>query len=92
MVKGKTLTVTGKLSRANWDTDVYAGYTVQPVKLQFRKAGTSTYTTVKTVNTSSTGDLRTTATASVDGYWRWNFAGTSTTPAVAATGDHVDVQ
>ncbi|MER5469337.1 calcium-binding protein [Streptomyces sp. NPDC002685] len=92
IAKGKTLKVTGKLTRANWDTDVYAGYTAQPVKLQFRKAGTSTYTTVKTVNTSSTGDLQTTTTASVDGYWRWNFAGTSTTPAVSATGDYVDVQ
>ncbi|MEV0371702.1 calcium-binding protein [Streptomyces sp. NPDC050636] len=92
IAKGKTLTVTGKLTRANWDTDTYAGYTAQPVKLQFRKAGTSTYTTIKTVNTSSTGDLKTTATASVDGYWRWNFAGTSTTPAVTATGDYVDVQ
>ncbi|MGW1374014.1 DUF5707 domain-containing protein [Streptomyces sp. NPDC002446] len=89
---GKTLTVTGRLTRANWDTDAYAGYTAQPVRLQFRKAGTSTYTTVKTVNTSSTGDLTTTVTASADGYWRWNFAGTSTTPAVAATGDYVDVQ
>jgi hypothetical protein len=90
--KGKTLTVTGKLTRANWDTDGYAGYAVQPVQLQFRKAGTSTYTTVKTVNTSSTGGLKTTTTASVDGYWRWNFAGTTTTPAVSATGDYVDVQ
>ena len=92
IAKGKTLTVTGKLSRANWDTDAYAGYTAQPVKLQFRKAGTSTYTTLKTVNTSSTGDLKTTTTASVDGYWRWSFAGTTTTPAVSATGDYVDVQ
>ncbi|MGW7247938.1 DUF5707 domain-containing protein [Streptomyces decoyicus] len=89
---GKTLTVTGRLTRANWDTDTYAGYTAQPVKLQFRKAGTSTYSTLQTVNTSSTGDLKATATASVDGYWRWNFAGTSTTPAVKATGDYVDVQ
>jgi len=44
------------------------------------------------VNTSSTGDLKTTTTASVDGYWRWSFAGTTTTPAVSATGDYVDVQ
>lgn len=56
------------------------------------QAGTATYATVKTVNTSSTGDLTTTVTASEDGYWRWNFAGTSTTPAVKATGDFVDVQ
>ncbi|MET7795596.1 calcium-binding protein [Streptomyces decoyicus] len=87
---GKPLTVTGRLTRANWDTDTY--YTAQPVKLQFRKAGTSTYNTSQTVNTSSTGDLKAAATASVDGYWRWNFAGTSTTPAVKATGDYVDVQ
>jgi hypothetical protein len=92
VAKGKPITVTGKLARANWDKYIYAGYTNQRVKLQFRKAGTSTYTTVKTVNTNSTGNLSTTVTASADGYWRWPFAGTSTTPAVTATGDYVDVR
>ncbi|MFD5569483.1 calcium-binding protein [Streptomyces cadmiisoli] len=92
IAKGKTLTITGKLTRANWDTLDYRGYANQPAKLQFRKAGTTTYTTIKTTNTSSTGNLTTTATASEDGYWRWNFAGTSTTPAVNAAGDFVDVQ
>ncbi|MBK0376271.1 calcium-binding protein [Streptomyces sp. RB110-1] len=90
--KGKTLTVTGKLSRANWDTHTYKGYTGQPVKLQFRKKGSSTYTTVKTVKTNSTGNLKTTVKASVDGYWRYSFAGTSTTPAATAAGDFVDVK
>ncbi|GAA2950943.1 DUF5707 domain-containing protein [Streptomyces enissocaesilis] len=92
VVKGKTITVTGKLSRANWETSAYAGYTKQPVKLQFRKAGTSTYTTVKTVTSSSTGDLKTTVTAASDGYWRYSFAGTSTTPAISAGGDYLDVR
>ncbi|MFE2101323.1 MULTISPECIES: hypothetical protein [unclassified Streptomyces] len=92
VTKGKTLTVTGKLSRANWDDNAYHGYTNQPVKLQFRKAGTSTYTTVKTVYTDSSGNLKTTTTANYDGYWRFSFAGTSTTPAVSATGDYVDVK
>jgi hypothetical protein len=92
IAKGRTLTVTGKLSRANWDTLDYRGYGTQPVRLQFRKAGTTTYTTLKTVYTSSTGALTTTVTASEDGYWRWNFAGTTTTPAATATGDFVDVQ
>jgi hypothetical protein len=90
--KGKTLTVTGKLSRANWEDHLYHGYTNQPVKLQFRKAGTSTYSTVKTVYTDSTGNLKTTTTATYDGYWRFSFAGTTTTPAVNATGDYVDVR
>ncbi|MFJ3304454.1 DUF5707 domain-containing protein [Streptomyces sp. NPDC086549] len=92
VAKGRTLTVTGKLTRANWDTLDYRGYAGQPVKLQFRKAGTTTYTTVKTVNTSSTGSLTTTVPAFEDGYWRWAFAGTSTTPAANAPGDFVDVQ
>jgi hypothetical protein len=90
--KGKTLTITGKLSRANWDTNKYAGYAAQPVKLQFKKKGSTTYTTVKTVKTSSTGVLKTTVTASADGYYRYTFAGTTTTPAVSAAGDFVDVK
>ncbi|MFE4796467.1 hypothetical protein ACFRFL_15445 [Streptomyces sp. NPDC056708] len=90
--KGKTITVTGKLSRASFDDLKYHGYTGQPVKLQFRKKGSSTYTTVKTIKSSSTGTLKTTVKASVDGYWRYSFAGTSTTPAVSAAGDFVDVK
>ncbi|KUO20359.1 hypothetical protein [Streptomyces dysideae] len=90
--KGKTITVTGKLSRANWEDNKYHGYTNQPVKLQFRKKGSNTYTTVKTIKSNSTGNLKTTVTASTDGYFRYSFAGTSTTPAVKAAGDFVDVQ
>ncbi|MGW0187100.1 calcium-binding protein [Streptomyces sp. NPDC003362] len=90
--KGKTLTVTGKLTRANWDAAKYSGYSGQSVKLQFRKSGTSTYTTLKTIKTNTYGDLKTTVTASADGYYRYSFAGTTTTPAVSAAGDYVDVQ
>ncbi|MEU4652543.1 hypothetical protein AB0G32_01100 [Streptomyces sp. NPDC023723] len=90
--KGKTLTVTGKLSRANWEDNKYHGYTGQSVQLQYRKKSSSTYTTVKTVKTSSTGTLKTTVKASADGYYRFSFAGTSTTPAVKAAGDYVDVK
>ncbi|MER8086156.1 calcium-binding protein [Streptomyces sp. NPDC087532] len=90
--KGKTITVTGKLSRANWEDNKYHGYANQSVKLQFRKKGSNTYTTVKTIKSNSTGNLRTTVTASTDGYFRYSFAGTATTPAVNATGDFVDVR
>ncbi|AKN71017.1 lipoprotein [Streptomyces sp. PBH53] len=90
--KGSTLTVTGKLSRANWEDHKYHGYTGQSVKLQFRKKGSSTYTTLKTVRTDSTGGLKTTAKATADGYYRFSFAGTTSTPAVSAAGDFVDVR
>ncbi|MFC9127635.1 hypothetical protein ACFT4A_12375 [Streptomyces sp. NPDC057099] len=90
--KGKTITVTGKLSRANWDDNKYHGYTNQSVKLQFRKKNSDTYTTVKTIKSNSTGELKTTVKASADGYFRYSFAGTTTTPAVNAAGDFVDVK
>ncbi|PWI12793.1 calcium-binding protein [Streptomyces sp. Act143] len=92
VAKGARITVTGKLVRANWDTYRYAGYAGRAVKLQFRPKGSSTYTTVATVNTSSTGTLRTTVKAVRDGYWRWNFTGSTTTGPAKAAGDYVEVR
>ncbi|WP_330458469.1 DUF5707 domain-containing protein [Streptomyces sp. NBC_00820] len=90
--KGKTLTVTGALTRANWDAAKYSGYGAQSVKLQFRKKNSNSYTTLKTVKTDSKGNLKTTTTATGSGYYRFVFAGTSTTPAVNAAGDLVEVK
>ncbi|WP_225074611.1 DUF5707 domain-containing protein [Streptomyces sp. CoT10] len=89
--KGKSVTVSGKLTRADWESGKYSGYTGQAVKLQFRKKGTTTYKTLKTVKTNSTGALKTTVKATADGYYRFSFAGTSNTPAVNAPGDLVRV-
>ncbi|MER6064236.1 calcium-binding protein [Streptomyces sp. NPDC001792] len=89
---GATITVKGALTRADWGKGgTYSGYAGQSVKLQFRKAGTTTYTTVKTVTSGTAGALKTTATATADGYWRWSFAGTGTTGPAKASGDYVDV-
>ncbi|MFI6357879.1 calcium-binding protein [Streptomyces sp. NPDC050743] len=89
---GATITVKGALTRADWGKGgTYSGYAGQSVKLQFRKAGTTTYTTVKTVTSGTGGALKTTATATADGYWRWSFAGTGTTGPAKASGDYVDV-
>ncbi|WP_128379717.1 calcium-binding protein [Streptomyces cavernae] len=92
VTRGKTITVTGRLTRADWETFDYRAYPNQPVKLQFRKAGASTFSTVKTVYTNSYGNLKTTVTASTDGYWRYFFPGTTTTAPVKATSDFVDVK
>ncbi|NEC89016.1 hypothetical protein [Streptomyces sp. SID12501] len=90
--KGKTITVTGKLTRANWDALNYGGYAAQPVKLQFRKNGASTYTTVKTIKTTTKGDLKTTVKATADGFFRYVFAGTTTTSPVSSATDFIDVK
>ncbi len=91
--KNRTLTVTGKLTRATTDAaTTFSGYGGQSVKLQFRKAGSSQYKTVKTVRTNAKGDLKTTVKATATGYWRWVFTGNSTVAPVSATGDHVKVK
>ncbi|MFJ2831285.1 calcium-binding protein [Streptomyces sp. NPDC087263] len=90
--KGKTITVTGKLTRANWETRKYAGVNAQSVSLQFRKASSSTYASVKGIKSTSTGALKTTVKASVDGYHRFVYTGIATTAAVTTAGDYVDVK
>ncbi|EMF51123.1 hypothetical protein [Streptomyces bottropensis] len=92
VAKGATITITSKLTRANWNTNVNGALSGQPVQLQFKKSGTSTYKAVKTVNSASTGDVSTTVKASADGTYRYVFAGTSTTAAATATGDTIDVK
>ncbi|MFF3876854.1 calcium-binding protein [Streptomyces sp. NPDC001978] len=90
--RGKPITVTGSLTRANWETLTYNGYGSQPVVLQFRKAGTSGYVNVKGIKASSTGALKTTVTASVDGYYRFSYAGSATTAGTSSAGDYIDVR
>ncbi|MFI7499226.1 hypothetical protein ACIBVL_12065 [Streptomyces sp. NPDC049687] len=93
VTKGKTLTVTGKLARADWETlGGYHGYSGMKVQLQFRKKTATAYTLVKTVTADSYGTLKTTVKASVDGYWRYVFTGSSSTSAATSAGDYVDVR
>ncbi|MER6678332.1 hypothetical protein [Streptomyces sp. NPDC000983] len=92
VAKGKTITVTGKLTRANWSTKKYDGYGGRTVRLQFREKGSSTYRTVKTATSGSTGTVKSTVTASVDGYWRWLYNGNTTTGTTRTAGDYVDVR
>ncbi|MFJ9179011.1 calcium-binding protein [Streptomyces sp. NPDC102360] len=94
VAKGKKITITGKLERANWDTHKYAGYTQQTVRLQERSL-TGSYATTSSHSTG-TGSLagveKQTRTATTDRCYRYKFEGTSTTPPVTATGDCVDVR
>ncbi|RMB85445.1 hypothetical protein [Streptomyces shenzhenensis] len=70
----------------------YHGYSGQKVKLQLRKKGTSTYTTVKTITTDGSGKLKTTVKASADGYWRYAFAGSTTTAPATVADDYADAR
>ncbi|MGW3131998.1 hypothetical protein [Streptomyces sp. NPDC001123] len=92
VAKGRTITVKGKLTRANWDSSTYKGYSGQKAVLQFRAEGSRTYTNVKAITSGTGGSLSTTVKASKSGYYRYVFAGTTTTAAATATGDYVKVK
>lgn len=91
VAKGRTITVSGTLTRANWETLKYAGYTGRDVQLQFKPSGGS-YATVATVTSGSGGRLSTTVKAGRDGCFRYVFRGSSTTAKVTSGGDCVDVR
>ncbi|MFI8192631.1 hypothetical protein ACIF8T_28335 [Streptomyces sp. NPDC085946] len=91
VAKDKTITVTGKVTRANWETRKYASYGGRLVSLQFKPSGAASYTTVKKVYASSSGDLSTTVKASKTGTWRWAYFGNSTTGPSTSSGDYVVV-
>ncbi|MEB3962007.1 calcium-binding protein [Streptomyces kunmingensis] len=92
VTKGKPITVTGNLSMISWTYLKYYGYGSQNVQLQFKKAGSSTYSTVKTVKTSSSGALKTTVNATVDGTWRYYYPGNSIASTATSSADYVDVR
>lgn len=92
VTKGAKVTVTGKLSRANWEDLKYHGFTGQQVKLQFRKKGAAHYTTVKTVTTGDAGKLTTNVTVTSAGSWRWYFPGTTTTSLKVSAGDALNLK
>ncbi|MGW7645492.1 hypothetical protein [Streptomyces bobili] len=93
VVKGRKLTVTGRLTRATTDAaTTFTGYAGQSVRLQFKKSGSSSYTTVKTATTNASGYLTTTVTATAAGTWRWSYTGSITVASANATGDGVNLR
>ncbi|MEV6381661.1 hypothetical protein AB0M31_19850 [Streptomyces sp. NPDC051773] len=92
VTKGKKITVTGKLTRANWSTKKYGGYSGRTVSLQYRASDATSFKTVKKVTTSSTGALKTTVNASADGFYRWVYHGNSTTAVATSASDYIDVR
>ncbi|GAA3919542.1 hypothetical protein GCM10022244_30790 [Streptomyces gulbargensis] len=90
--KGAALTVTGRLTAANWNTHSWTALAGRPVQLQFCKSPCTSYSTVRTVTSPSTGALRATVTASADGYWRWYHPAPVWATAASSPADHVDVR
>lgn len=87
--KGRTLTVQGKLSRyvGGWKPGSGA-----PVKIYFRRAGTSSWALAGTTRSASNGVFRKSFTARLDGTWRAVYPGSATYLPTTGAGDSVDVR
>ncbi|MDX3454359.1 hypothetical protein PV396_20835 [Streptomyces sp. ME02-8801-2C] len=92
VAKGKKVTLAGKLTRANWTTHKNGPYAGSTVALQFRAKNATTFKTLKKVTTNSAGALRTTVTASTDGFFRWVYLGNTTTGTATSGQDYIDVR
>ncbi|WP_328582468.1 DUF5707 domain-containing protein [Streptomyces sp. NBC_00370] len=89
---GSTVTITGLLTRANWETRKYEGYAGRSVRLQFRPPTTTTYANVKGIKSTTTGSLKTTSTATVTGFWRFDYLGDAVTNPISSPADGVTVK
>ncbi|MFF5537172.1 calcium-binding protein [Streptomyces cinerochromogenes] len=84
--RGSTVTVTGVISRANWET------LGTSAKLQYRRKTENSYTTLKSTGQVDDGRVKTTTPATYDGYYRLAYPGNWITPDVSSSGDYVDVR
>lgn len=88
--RGGTVTIRGRLTRANWDTHRWGGYAGQRVKLQRRPADSIYYRTIRTLRTDRYGRLLTRVRAtSADSCYRWLFEQTTTATFAVSGGDCV---
>lgn len=93
VTRGGTLTVTGRLSGAAWEYGAATGLAGQRVELQFRKAGTgTTWSTVASGVTGSTGTVTMKRAAWSDGGWRLRFPGATAAAGSYSWVDNVDVR
>ncbi|MGI8333577.1 hypothetical protein ACRYCC_26795 [Actinomadura scrupuli] len=86
--KGRTLTVSGKLSRYVSSWGAFGG---QKIYVYFQPKGSTTFGYVGVTTTSGTGTFRKGFTAAKDGTWRVAFKATSQYLGVTSGGDYVDV-
>ena len=89
--KGEPITISALLRSADWDQNTYVPLRYASVYLQFRPVG-SYWRTIKTVKSSSTGWVKTTVTATVDGRYRLYYYGDGRFGTRISPEDYVDVR
>jgi hypothetical protein len=89
--RGGTITVTGLLTRASWDTQTYRGMQRAQVTLEARRPQDSAYVPLQRVASDTRGRLSARLTARQDICFRFVYAGSGSTAPAASNGDCVEV-
>ncbi|MFI6009528.1 hypothetical protein ACIBAG_11970 [Streptomyces sp. NPDC051243] len=90
--KGQDVTVRARMIVGSWEQHRDVPLIGHQVLLQFRKGTSGPFTTLKKVKTDRNGWATATVPATVDGQYRYDFAGTSLTQARSGRADFVDVK
>jgi hypothetical protein len=88
---GQPIAISALLRSADWDRNTYVPLRYASVYVQFRPVG-SYWRRVKTVKSSSTGWVKTTVTAKVDGSYRLYYLGDLRFSGKISPADYVDVR
>jgi hypothetical protein len=90
--RGKAITITGTLTRADWATGTYAAYANRAVTLQWIKRGAKRWTAVKSVKSNAKGQLKTTVKATADGSYRFVYTTDAASSGAVSAFDYIDVR
>ena len=90
--KGRTLTLSGRLIRANDLGTGYTSYSGKTMRVYFRPKGSSTWSYMGYTKTARDGRFRKAFTAKRDGTWRAYFPGTSNFDRQKSRDDYIDVR
>ncbi|MFE9258365.1 hypothetical protein [Streptomyces sp. NPDC006879] len=92
VLAGRSISVFGRLTFADWDEGGYSGEPGHPVRLVFRTPSSPTYQYVQSLNTLVSGLVATTTVAVEDGWWWLTYPGTEATSWTSSAEDYVDVR
>ncbi|GAA4091885.1 hypothetical protein [Nonomuraea soli] len=90
--KGKRITVTGVLQGTNTTGTAYGHLNGGWVSIQFRKKGSTTWSTLGGITTSGKGNFSRAFTAKADGTWRAVYGGGWAFTKATSGSDYVDVR
>ncbi|MFC4065071.1 hypothetical protein [Actinoplanes subglobosus] len=90
--KGKKITITGTLTRADWSTGAYRPYAGRYVTLQWFKRGGKKWANVKSVKSNAKGQLKTTVKATADGSYRFVYTADAASAGATGYSDYIDVR